>query len=387
MPSHKRRIPSYCRHKASGQAVVQLDGQDVYLGPYGSPSSRAEYERRISEWLARKTAGVSYVSADRRQDFTVNELLACFLDHAKTYYVKNGLPTKEQENLRYAMKPLAELYGPTAVREFGPSELKTVRQVMVDRDLCRNVVNARVNRIRRIFRWGVESELVEPNTLHAMEAVSPLKRGRTNALETERVEPVADSHVQAVLKVAPPTLAVMIEVQWLTGMRPGEVVIMRACDIQMSGADWLYRPSSHKTQHFGIERIVPLGPRAQALLLPFLREDPQAFLFSPLDALRQRRAAKQTHRRGACEKPKTKRRVGDRYNTQAYGMAVRYACKAAGVPPWHPNQLRHSAATRIRRDYGYDAARALLGHKTYRMTETYAGVSMDLAVEAMKKSG
>ncbi len=31
----------------------------------------------------------------------------------------------------------------------------------------------------------------------------------------------------------------MIWLQWLTGMRPCEAVIMRACDIDMSGEVWL----------------------------------------------------------------------------------------------------------------------------------------------------
>lgn len=47
-----RRIPSYRRHKHSGQAVVTLDGRDFYLGPWRSKVSRTEYDRLIGEWLA-----------------------------------------------------------------------------------------------------------------------------------------------------------------------------------------------------------------------------------------------------------------------------------------------------------------------------------------------
>jgi hypothetical protein len=52
-----RRIPSYRRHKSSGQAIVtltDLNGQrrDVYLGAYGTAQSRKEYARVISEWEA-----------------------------------------------------------------------------------------------------------------------------------------------------------------------------------------------------------------------------------------------------------------------------------------------------------------------------------------------
>jgi hypothetical protein len=44
--------PSYRLHKPSGQAVVTLNYQDKYLGPHGSPESRAAYDRLIAEWLA-----------------------------------------------------------------------------------------------------------------------------------------------------------------------------------------------------------------------------------------------------------------------------------------------------------------------------------------------
>ena len=47
------RVPSYRPHK-SGNARVTLGGRDFYLGPFGSPESRVEYERLVGEWL---TAG------------------------------------------------------------------------------------------------------------------------------------------------------------------------------------------------------------------------------------------------------------------------------------------------------------------------------------------
>lgn len=46
-------IPSYRRHRASGQAVVTLNGVDHYLGPWNSHESRAAYDRITQEWLAR----------------------------------------------------------------------------------------------------------------------------------------------------------------------------------------------------------------------------------------------------------------------------------------------------------------------------------------------
>ncbi len=47
-----RRIPSYRLHKSSGQAIVTLDGRDIYLGDHESDESREKYNRLIAEWIA-----------------------------------------------------------------------------------------------------------------------------------------------------------------------------------------------------------------------------------------------------------------------------------------------------------------------------------------------
>src|SRR4051812_40945521 len=52
MSRTKNDIPSYRHHRASGQAVVTLNGVDHYLGKFNSPESKAEYDRVVNEWLA-----------------------------------------------------------------------------------------------------------------------------------------------------------------------------------------------------------------------------------------------------------------------------------------------------------------------------------------------
>ena len=51
MPRLTRSVPKYQRHKASGQAVVTIEGRDHYLGPW---PSMLEYDRLIGQWLARE---------------------------------------------------------------------------------------------------------------------------------------------------------------------------------------------------------------------------------------------------------------------------------------------------------------------------------------------
>src|SRR4051812_10641366 len=120
MPRLTQLSPSYRKHRASGQAVVTLNGQDFYLGTHGTKASRNEYDRVIGEWLANGRR-----SLVGETDLYVAEVCAAFRSHALTYYRKpDGTLTKEPGNFDDAMRPLIRLYGHVRVSEFGPLAFK-----------------------------------------------------------------------------------------------------------------------------------------------------------------------------------------------------------------------------------------------------------------------
>ena len=45
-------VPSYSPHKPSGRAVVDIKGQWIYLGKYGSDESRENYACVVADLLA-----------------------------------------------------------------------------------------------------------------------------------------------------------------------------------------------------------------------------------------------------------------------------------------------------------------------------------------------
>ena len=98
MPRLKEKVPNYRLHRRSGQAVVTLNSKDFYLGPHGSEPSREAYDRLIQEWLSnnRMLPGQNPVQDDR----DINELLVAYWDFAKAYYLKEGRPTGELNNIR-----------------------------------------------------------------------------------------------------------------------------------------------------------------------------------------------------------------------------------------------------------------------------------------------
>lgn len=381
--------PSYRLHKARNSAVSTIDGANHYLGRYGSLESYRKYLDLLSGWITEKFGEVTPQAADdSARGYAISDLILAYWNHAKTYYVKRGQPTDEQDGIRAALRPLRQLYGHKAAAEFGPRDLKVVREAMIDADLSRKVVNQYVERIKRMFRWGVENELVPLPVFHAITEVAGLRKGRSRARETTPVRPVPTGDVEAVLPFLSTVLRAMVEFQRLTGSRPGETCLLRPGDIDRSGAVWCYRPHSFKTEHHEGERRVFIGPHAQAVLMPWLLRSPDAYCFSPRESVRTEKSdsgADMQSLKGP-KKPRVGRR-GECYTTDSYRRAVARACERAGVEVWAPNQLRHNCATDLRQRYGLEAAQTVLGHRKADVTQIYAERDFQRAEAIMREIG
>jgi len=188
---------------------------------------------------------------------------------------------------------------------------------------------------------------------------------------------------------------------------------------------WSYRPESHKTEHHGRERVIFIGPKGQDVLRPYLLRDKTAYCFVPAESERKRGAMRRENRQSPMTPSQLRRRLkrhrerapGDRYTTGSYRRSIERACETAfGMPSelrrltgnittdertrlreqaatwrsehcWHPNQLRHSAATEIRKQFGLEAAQVALGHSQADVTQIYAERDLTLAAEVMRKIG
>src|SRR5262249_12075868 len=148
------------------------------------------------------------------------------LDRSETYYRgRDGEPTQELSNVKDALHPVRQLYGEIPAHQFGPLALRAVRDHMVASGLARTTVNARINRIRRCFRWGVSVQKIPGTLIHELETVEPLMSGRSNARETAPIEPVPVEIVEATLPYLNRVVSAMVRIQLLTGCRAGEVMI------------------------------------------------------------------------------------------------------------------------------------------------------------------
>src|SRR5690242_14001794 len=106
MPRLLHALPKYRRHRASGQAVVTLNGRDLYLGRYGTAASRAEYERLTGEWLASGRRPIFVVGSE----VTITHLCRDYLKFAIAHYRANP---KVMPGVKQTIRYLNSQYGPT----------------------------------------------------------------------------------------------------------------------------------------------------------------------------------------------------------------------------------------------------------------------------------
>lgn len=404
MPRPKNLSPSYLKHKATGRGrFVWTDPagnhHDKLLpGKFGSAESKAAFQRTHLEC---QVSPAAVARGDGRQYATsVNEILLRYLAHAAMRYPNrdDGRPPSALVETRLTIRAIRTLYGDLPAAEFGPLKLQAVQQSWVAAGLARATCNKRLDIAKRAFRYAVSQELVPKDVyeqFRALDTVERLQKGRTGAREPDPIGPVDDATVDATLPHLNRHVRALVEVQRLTGMRPGEVTRLKLSEIDTAGDVWFYRPKKHKTAHKGKSRVIAIGKRAQAIITAFRTKDDTEYLFSPRKAVAEhnaaRRAARKTKpspgevRLRAAEK---KHRVyKDHYTTHRYDVAVARAAEKAGVPHWAPNQLRHSFATRVRKEHGLEAVQVSLGHSRADVTQVYAERNEALAAAVAAKIG
>ena len=390
-----------------------------YVKRWYEPVTRLEAMQAYARWL------VEWENDPDMRDpramaeaVTVEDLCHAYLRYAERTYVKRGRQTTHVWNVARAMQLIADSFGALNVNEFAPPQLAKLR------DQCaagrhRGTVNKWLSIIRAAWRWGAERGDVRPEVAQALDVVRNVRKGTPGSQESAPVQPVAWETVEQTLVHCPEPVQALLKLMWWTGCRPDEACMMRGCDLERGDTVWLYRPDPQELklahledQQDGHERIIHLGPQAQDVIKPWLVPDLSAHLFRPADTARSASTA-------------------NRYTSASLRRAVHRACDAVWPPPgdlalrrveakgrkhwrweqskererrlteeqraelqawrdahrWSPNQLRHSRATEVRKRYGAEAARVILGHSNLKTTEIYAERDMQLAAQVAKETG
>jgi len=415
------KIPKLCLHKASGRAVVCIDGKDHYCGKFGSPEAWERYTRLISEWMHRKKFAPSQPKEiPTSNDFntlTIDELIYRYFTFSEKYYANSP---GELDKIRLALKPLRALYGKKLVSEFGTKNLKHVRETMTyertrtriqtdslgnktkiqePHTLGQRTINQRINIITRMFAWATEEEHISKDNYvaAALKQVKPLRNGRLGVKPPTKVSAADMNTYQELLLHLPGPVKAMLQLINLTAMRSGDVCLMRPMDIDQSEPVWKYLPSKFKRSELSgtKQRVLMIGPKGQKILAPFLENrSPESYVFSPKETMEEHFLERRKNRKTKVQpsqitrkKPAPKRTPGLKYNSQSFYAAIQRVVKKLGLGKIFPNQIRHGTGTRIRKEFGLENAKIVMGHTNFGTTEIYAERDTTKAMEVMGKIG
>jgi len=461
------KVPAYRARPEYGQAIVTLTDaasgkrRDYWLGEIGSPESRERYHRALAAWESKGRSLPTFEEcglaptfhAIKRRRAEAHESgsggVAGTVASAILLYwqdMKGTVSAKRGNAIKVTLRLLRQTDGSTALKDYGPNRLRLLRERMRSGDAdsdpprepwSRRTTNERISIVQAFFRWAVARELVHESVARALEMVDPLKRRRDEPDDRKKVQPVPQDLLDATLPFLSRQVRALVELQLLTGARPGELVGLRAIDIRTDGGEggegvWTFEPQEHKNAHRGHTRTILFGPKAQGILRPFMASRPvDAPLFSPKEAEEERRRAAHEARKtpkgygngpGTNRSRAPRRPPGDAYDVCSYRRAIWRACDAAFPLPkelrkkrfetveawrervggesaaaaerwrdehrWNPHQLRHSAATRIRKEHGLEAASLLLGHSSAEVTDAiYAQRDLGTAARAARAYG
>lgn len=370
-----------------GEVRARLGSTKVHIGMADAPgtSERLELVDQIASTLGTRAA------LQLMQCRTTYDLLNLYLEHARTFYVKAGKPTRVYDTARRVRDLLAPaMLGHLPPAAFGAPELLRWQTFLQAMGFGLTTINNYTGALRCVFRWAITQGLYTGAKLLDLRAVADLRRGRSLVQGMDpptpptRRLPVPDDVFARTIACAPTIVARMAELQRITGMRPKEVCALRACHVTLT-TDPTVRvyhvpPEANKLDHEDAVRNVMLGPRALALLAPLWPADPTAFVFDPRLAVAERaERGRLTRKPGGSGNRKPHRQhphpPSDHYTTTTYRRAIERACIRAGLAPheeWTPARLRHTGGTRIAEESGdILVARDLLGHADVATTQIY----------------
>lgn len=369
-------IPKLRVNKGSSRYFVVLGGKRCYLGKWTGAKKPpmeilAAYHDAI-RCLVDPKATPWEAPIQVTADLTVIEGCLAFIADQRTHHGKQA-----EETAEFALRPVVQMFGRTPAKDFGPLRLRAVRDHLVKLGRSRSGINNQINRVKRAWRWLASLEMVPAAPVDGHRCLRALRYGQTEAPESKPKPTVSVDMAEATASKACYIIAAMVRVQVLTGLRAGEVCAMTSGQIDRSDpACWFFRPNHHKNKWRGKVRSVPIGPRCQLVLLPFLRDDaPDAALFSPKAAVADVRArlhaGAHSPSRYCRAKGSPERVAGDFYGVHEYRRAIARVNAANGLPPWSPSCLRATRAQSIFEAVGLDGARTLLGHADESTTLKY----------------
>lgn len=344
------RIPKM--RKKNGQYHVRLNGRDHYLG-HDKKAAETTYKSLLAAHLQ-----ADKLSIPQKEALRFSDILSMYV-----YHVRNAVSNKYLEDLSRNCSAFGAAISDKLARDIKPTDLATFRDVLAREQLATATISRKLTQVKQVMRYAVETGLIDITVYQALTIVENAKVAVHDGVKPSKKRMAVDVETAlSVINSMRPLVRDLLLVQLYSGARPGEINRMRVDDLETSGDVWIYHLKTHKTvKKTNEEQLRYLGTRCQDVIKSRLESVVNGLIFANSN--------------------------GNPLSTHKVSMELRRACKAAGVEPFCPYQLRHTAGTIGRKIAGLDGAQALLGHQSRNTTEIYAERTDERALKIAREFG
>lgn len=287
--------------------------------------------------------------------FALPELLKSYLRCRNSDPLRNPLDRRDENNTKRAFALLQECFPHADSSDIDGNTLQSFQIFLVQKKgkggalFSRDYCNTLLKFTKTVFFWATTQTppIISEARAFSLSKVKALKPS-PKVRENKRRKDVPKKYITDLLPHLPLVIADMLRLQYLHGMRPGEVCNIRADEIDFdyeNGKCWLYQPEKHKTACSGLQRTFMFGRQSQEILKKYLVLPTQEHLFL--------------------------NRLKNPFTTAVYDRAIKKIIDRLGMKKFTPYQVRHTTATEIDTAFGLDGARAVLGHANSSMTRRY----------------
>jgi len=344
----KMHVPKpFCK---KGYWYVRVHGRDYYLG-----KDRKEAVKVADQIILKKL----YQPSGSVKGYSISDSISIYIQS-----IEKNVANRSLKNYVSTANQVGKLIGNRHLNEFSKLDFARFLDSLVKGGKSLNTIKCYRNVLLASIKYAESRNLCKEGTWHSFQTV-PIPR---NAKRPKRVKPIDISALDAVKDLLGQTVYDVLRLEYLTGMRPNELLRLRKCDfIKDPSGVWKVIFEDHKTVWKTGEPLVKfIGPRAQEILSVYISK-----VKSLTDPLFVTRTGKPfTVNYLATKIWKEKRNHPDKF-------------------PEHFNQYqcRHKAGTDARHEAGLEGAQAFLGHACRATSEIYSEVDHSLAVEVALRIG
>ena len=363
--------PKISWHGPSKRAYLTFRGKRHYLGRWESKEQAIPKAVKLKfETILAELRYLGQRAPKAPKEMTIWELCAAFLDYAEA-----KLDRSDYSAFSKATKVLCQRFGDLPAAQFTPGRLREIQNDLIGLKLERTQINRLTSMVTRIYKWAASYDMVPASIIAGLRTLPGVRTGQPGVKDNPPVDPVDLKTVKQTLAHLYEPIKSMVKVQLLTGARPGEIRRMRIGEIVQKDRIWVYAPGQHKNTWRGAIREIPLSNEAYKVLKPWLKGQPEDFVFC-------------SDYGPSGSKRVTKPKRGQPYHISAYSVAIKKVCKAHGIPEWCPRQIRKTVAQAVDDLIGIEHSSALAGHSGIDITrQIYAKSQLKKAKEAADKIG